>query len=195
MPALPTRVGKNPPGRPPESGTLRSRPGLARPMAEGYAGLVGAYAYALRSSRSWLFRTYVVASAAVGLYVAVLLVLAVISWAASPIAFGEKAFLAVLGLFVVVPLATPVLIVARRHRRHDHPPASDHWLALAGYGFVASVALALFVSDPSVHAVEGGFAPIAAWLDGLPDVYGLVLPVVAAVLIVVVARWTRSRAA
>lgn len=164
-------------------------------MAETYAGLLGAYPYALRASRSWLFRTYVVASAAVGVYVAVLLALGVVAWAASPAAFGEKAFLGVLGLLVLAPLSAPVLLVARRHRRAGSDPAADRWLGLAGYAFVASIVLALFVSDPSPHGVEGTFAPVAAWLDGLPDVYGLVPPVVAALAIALVARLTRPSAA
>lgn len=163
-------------------------------MAEPYAGLVGAYAYALRQSRSWFFRTYVVASAAAGVFIAMVLVLAVISWTASPVAFGERAFLGVIGLLLLVPLFGPVLLVARRHRRADSQPAADRWLGLAGYGFMASILLALFVSDPSPHAVEGAFGPAAAWLDRLPDRYGLVPPVVAAVVIAVVARVTRTAA-
>lgn len=159
-------------------------------MTEAYRGLVGAYVYALRRSPSWLFRSYVVASAVVGLFITVLLVLAVITWAASPVAFGERTFLGVIGILLVVPLAAPVLVVARRRRR-GAGHAGDAWLALAGYAFVGSIFLALFVSDPSTHAIGGALAPVAAWLDGLPDRYGLVPPVLAAAAIVAAVRLTR----
>lgn len=160
-------------------------------MADAYAGLLGAYVFALRRSPSWIFRSYVIVSAVVGLFTAVLLVLAVISWAASPVAFGERAFLGVIGILLLVPLATPVLVVARRRRRTDAVAAGDRWLGLAGYGFVVAIFIALFVSDPSTHAVGGPAAPVVAWLDGLPDRFGLVAPVVAALLIVLVVRLTR----
>lgn len=158
-------------------------------MAEAYAGLVGAYRYAFRRSSSWLFRSYVVASAVLGVFIALLLVLALVSWAADPVAFGERAFLGVIGLLLVMPLAAPVLVVARRYRRGR--PAGDAWLGLAGYAFVLGIFLALFVSDPSPHDVQGALAPVAAWLDGLPDRYGLIPPVLAAAAIVAAVRLTR----
>lgn len=161
-------------------------------MAEAYRGVAGAYVFALRRSPSWLFRSYVVASAAVALLIAVLLVLALVSWAASPVAFGERAFLVVIGLLLVLPLAAPVLVAARRHRRGA--PAGDPWLALAGYGFVAGVFLALFISDPSAHSAGGALAPVVAWLDGLPDRYWLAPPVLAAAGVVAVVRLTRPGA-
>lgn len=160
-------------------------------MAEAYSGLVGAYGYALRASGSWLFRTYVVASAAFGVYIALLLLLALITWIASPVAFGERAFLGVIGLFVLVPLFAPVLVAARRHRLGIDDAEADRWLAVGGFAFVAALGLALFVSDPSPHAVQGAFGPAAAWLDRLPDVYGLLPPALAAMLIVVLVRLTR----
>lgn len=163
-------------------------------MAEAYSGLVGAYGYALRRSGSWLFRTYVVASAAFGVYVALLLLLAVITWIASPVAFGERTFLGVVGIFLLVPLFTPVLVAARRHRRGTDDPAADRWLAVAGFGFVVAVVLALLISDPSSPGVQGPLGPVAAWLDRLPARYGLVPPVLAVALIVAVVRLTRPSA-
>jgi hypothetical protein len=162
-------------------------------MAEAYAGLVGAFVYAARQSRSWLFRLYVVTGAVVGLFIAILLVLAAITWLANPVAFGERLLLGVIGILLLAPLAAPVLVVARRHRRGGSDPAGDRWLGLAGFAFVAAIVLALFISDPSSHQVGGPAASIAAWLDGLPDLAGLLPPVVAAVAIVVVARLTRPR--
>ncbi|MDZ7700853.1 MAG: hypothetical protein U5J98_01620 [Halobacteriales archaeon] len=160
-------------------------------MAEAYSGLVGAYGYALRRSGSWLLRTYVVASAAFGVYISMLLLLALISWIASPVAFGERAFLGVIGLLVLLPLFAPVLVSARRHRRGADDPEADRWLAVGGFAFVAGLGLALFVSDPSPHAVQGAFGPAAAWLDELPDRYGLLPPALAAVVIVAIIRLTR----
>lgn len=163
-------------------------------MAEAYAGLVGAFRYAVRQSRSWLFRSYVATSVVVGLFIAVLLVLGGITWLANPVAFGERLVLGTLGILLLVPLAAPVLIVASRHRRSGSEPATDRWFGLAGYGFVAAIVLALFVTDPSHHDVGGAAGPVVAWLDGLPDRYGLVPPVIAAAVIVAVARFTRPAA-
>ncbi len=161
---------------------------------EAYGGLVGAFAYAMRRSHSWLFRTYVVASAALGAYVGLLLVLAVVTWLARPVAFGERAFLGVVGLLLLLPLFAPVLVVARRHRRGTPEPSADRWLGLAGYAFVVSLVLALFISDPAPHGVEGTFGPAAGWLDRLPDAAGLLPPVVAAAAIAVAVRVTRPPA-
>lgn len=160
-------------------------------MPEAYAGLLGAYVYALRRTRSWVCRSYVVASAAVGLFIAVILLLAVVSWAAHPVAFGERTFLGVIGIVLLLPLTAPVLLVARRHRLSGSEPAADRWLALAGYGFVAAIVLALFVSDPTAHATTGPFGPVVAGLDALPNGAWVVFPVVAAAAIVVAARRTR----
>lgn len=160
-------------------------------MADDYAGLVGAYAYAARASDSWLLRTYAIASAAFGVFIALLLALAIISWTASPVAFGERMFLGVIGILLLIPLSTPVLVVARRHRRAATTAAADRWLALGGFAFMGSILLMLFVADPSSHAVEGAFGPAAAWLDRLPDSYGLVPPVVAAAAIAVAVWLTR----
>lgn len=163
-------------------------------MAKAYAGLLGAFTFALRESRSWLFRSYVVVSAAVGLYVAVLLVLAAVTWLASPVAFGERMVLGVVGLLLLLPLFAPVLIAARRYRRSDPGGAADRWLALAGYVFVGSVVLALLVSDPSPTAVQEAVGPAGARLDRLPDRSGLVPPVVGVAVIVLVVRLTRPAA-
>lgn len=161
-------------------------------MAEAYRGLVGAFGFALRRSESWILRSYVVAATAVGVFVALLLLLGLASWAANPVAFGERAFLLLVGLLVVLPLFAPVLVVARRHRLGLRPPASaDRWLGLAGYAFVAALVLGLYVSDPTTHAATGLLGPVVRRLDALPDVAGLVPPVAAAVAVAVVVRLTR----
>ena len=160
-------------------------------MAEGYRGLVGAFGFALRESPSWLLRSYVVASAAVGLYVALLVTLALVTWIANPVAFGERAFLVLVALLVVMPLFAPVLIVARRHRRGASPPTGDRWLAAAGYGFLGALVLGLYISDPSTHATGGPLGPVVAWLDALPAAWGLLPPVGAAVALLAAVRLTR----
>jgi len=147
---------------------------------EPYSGLFGAYRYAFRKSNSRLFRAYVAVSALVGVYVSILLLSAVIWWAANPLQFGEKALLSVAGVLVLGPLFGPVLIVARRYRLGLDRPGFDVLLALAGAGFLVSVWLGLFVSAPD----SIGNTPF-------PRVYGLVPPVVAALLIYLVVRYTR----
>lgn len=165
-------------------------------MAEDYSGLLGAYPFAFRRSGSWLFRSYVVVSALLGAYALVLIALALVTWIANPTGrIGERALLGVLAVLVLGPLFAPVLVVARRRRRAgDDRDRVDAALALAGYGFALSLYLALFISDPSTHAVRGGVAPVATWLDGLPAVYGLIPPVVAAALLASVGWLTRPAA-
>lgn len=157
-----------------------------------YRGLLGAYRYGFRQSRSWLFRSYVVTSALVGVYLGVLLALALVTWIASPAAFGDRALLGLLGIGVLVPLFAPVLIVARRYRRRESSAAADRLFALAGYAFVVAVGLALFVSDPSDHDVADPTGAVG-WLDSLPNLAGFVPPVLAVALLVVVVRSTRPR--
>lgn len=164
-------------------------------MAEPYSGLVGAYLYAVRGSQSWIFRSYVVASAVVGVYIALLLLLGLISWIGSPVAFGERAFLGVIALFLLVPLFAPVLVAARRRRRGVPDTQAERWLALGGFAFVVSIWLAMFISDPSDHAIGGLLEPAVAWLDALPGAYGLGPPVLATALIVAIVRLTRPDAA
>lgn len=157
-----------------------------------YRGLLGAFVFAARRSRSWVCRTYVVVSALVGGYVGLLLVLAMVTWLANPSVFGDRAFLAVLGLLVLIPLFAPVLVVARRHRLGTGTVGTDRLLGLAGYAFVASVFLALFISDPADHGI-GGPAGVVAAIDRLPRIYGVVPPVVAIGLIAALIRLTSSR--
>jgi len=164
-------------------------------MADDYGGLLGAYPYAFRHSSSWLFRSYVVVSGLVGAFVALLLVLGLITWLAGPTGLaGQNAFLGVIGILVLAPLAAPVLFVARRHRFETARPAADRLFALAGYLFLGSLYLALLITDPSHHSVSGPFRGVIAALDALPGTYGLIPPVIAAVAILLVARLTRPTA-
>lgn len=165
-------------------------------MAEDYSGLLGAYPFAFRESGSWLFRSYVLVSGLVGAYVVLLIALALVTWIANPTGrVGERTLLGVLAMLVLGPLFAPVLVVARRRRRAgDERDRVDAALALAGYGFLLSLYLALFISDPSTHPAPGALAPVVAWLDSLPAVYGLVPPVGAVALLASVGWLTRPAA-
>lgn len=160
---------------------------------EDYRGLVGGVAFALRRSESWLLRSYAVASALVGGFVGLLLVLGVVSWLAEPAPLGQRALLGVVGLLVLVPLFAPVLVVARRHRRGHGDRRADALLAIAGYGFVLSVYLALLVSAPGSRAVSGPLGPVVAAVDALPRSAWPVPPLLAAAAIVLAFRRTRPR--
>jgi len=161
-------------------------------MAEGdpYSGLFGAYRYAFHQSDSLLFRGYVAVSAVVGAIVSLFLALGVISWVASPGAFGETALLAVIGVLVLAPLFAPVLVVARRHRLDRD--GGGRVLAVAGTGFLASIVLALFVSDPDpdVGALPAPLDGVVTYVNSLPGTYGLVPPAVAALGIFLAVRYT-----
>jgi len=161
---------------------------------EPYSGLVGAYRYAFRRSGSVLFRAYVLVSALVGAFVSLLLVFGLISWAATPGQFGERALLGVIGVLVLAPLFAPVLIVARRYRLAPDRPTGDRSLALSGVGFLAAIFLMLFISDPESHAAPAPLDAIVAVLDSLPAIYALVPPVASALGIYLAVRVTRSGA-
>jgi hypothetical protein len=162
-------------------------------MADGepYSGLFGAYRYAFRQSDSLLFRAYVLLSALCGAYVSLLLVLAAVSWLATPGALEEKALLGVIGVLVLAPLFAPVLIVARRYRLGHDRPGMDRAFALVGSAFLLSLVLALVVTDPNAHSGPGPVGDALDFLDALPATYGLAFPVVAVLLIYVAVRYTR----
>lgn len=161
-------------------------------MADEYRGLFGAFASAFRRSDSWLFRAYVLASALVGVFVVVLLGLGIVSWLSTPAPIGQRALLGVIGILVLVPLFTPVLVVARRHRRGRGRRRADATLGIVGFGFVLSVYLALLISDPNAHSVSGPLATVIRAIDGLPRSYWVLPPTVSVVTIALAVRVTRS---
>lgn len=160
-------------------------------MVEDYRGLPAGFVFALRRSDSWLLRTYVVASVIVGGFAAVLLALALVSWLGTPAPLGGRSLLGVIGIFVFVPLFAPVLVAARRHRRGAGSRRADALLGLTGYGFVLAVYLALLISDPNPHAVDGPIAPAIAAVDALPRVAWIVPPLLAVGGIYAAVRYTR----
>lgn len=163
---------------------------------DGFSGILSAFRYAFARTDSRLFRSYVATSALFGAFVSVLLLSTLAVWFVSTL--GESAltttsnsFLGVIALFILIPLFAPVLFVAREHRASpgDHR-RRDFALALAGYCFVASLYVGLVISVPPDYQSEGGSA-VAALLYSLPQLAGLVPPVVCAALILLVHRTTR----
>lgn len=163
-----------------------------RAMVEDYRGIPGAYRYAFGESSSRLFRSYVIVSALVGLFVLLLVVLGTVTWIANPTGLiGEQALLPVLGLLVVIPLVVPVLVAARRRRLDVASPGAERVLAATGYLFLLSVYLALLITDPQDHAIGGPLGGIVDVIDSLPRLWGLVPPILGAILLVLATRSTR----
>lgn len=174
-------------------------------MAEdGYGGLLSAFPYAYRRSRSRAFRAYVAAAGLVGLLAAVIVALGVVTLLASTgTTEGTDAF--VRGFYVVVgaaafaPLVAPVLLVARRHRRRgDSPARYDATIALAGFLFLLSLYAGLVASTPparqetlepfvlalgGLRLEVGVTAAVGRALYDLPRSAGLVLPTVGALVV------------
>lgn len=166
---------------------------------EAYGGLFGAIPYALRASRSWLFKSYVVVGGLVALVVTVLIALSLVTLVSRTATAGggsltlSRAFFVLVGLFVVGPLLAPILFVARRHRRIGDEKRYDASLALAGYLFFAALYVGVVVTIPAdqQQPVGGAFAGVVAFLYALPQIWGLVPPVAAAVGIYLTHRLLR----
>lgn len=169
------------------------------PDEEAYSGLFGAITYALRASQSRVFKLYVILGGLAALAVALLMTFALVTLIAQTatvtggILTVSRAFYVVIGLFVVGPLLAPILLVARRHRREGSRKRYDAALALTGFVFLASIYLGLLISVPpsQQEAVSGVLAPVIRWLYALPQLVGLLPPIIAASLIAVVHRLLR----
>jgi len=164
-----------------------------------YRGLPGAFPYAFRSSESRLFRSYVGASALVGLLVSFLLGSALVVLVANTLGTAggsltlSRSFYLLVGILVVAPLVAPVLLVARRHRRGGSSARYDRALAAAGFLFVLSLYLGLVASMPETFVLDGEpvarpapsglFAPVVALLYAIPPAASPVVPAAAAALI------------
>lgn len=156
-------------------------------MTDGYGGVVGAVPFALRQSDSWLFRSYAVVGtlATLGVGVLVLFGLVVLVAATASVPGGQltlsRAFYIVVGLLVALPLLAPVLLVARRHRTDDGDARYDAGMALAGYAFLAALYVGLVISvPPSQQTPTGGvLAPVVSVLYALPQVAGVLPPLLA----------------
>jgi hypothetical protein len=157
----------------------------------GYGGLLGAFPYAVRRSESWLFRSYAVCAAVVAAFLAVVFTLALVQQLGATA--GERfsiarAFVILVGLAAVAPTVTPVLLVARSHRRAvDRRPGYEVGLALAGYLFVVSLYGLVVATAPEQfqQAPDGPLAPLVTALYALPSPYALVIPAAGAAVIAV----------
>lgn len=179
----------------------RQLPAVTDGEGNGSSGTRGRYSLVWRSvrsslaSESRLLRSYAVVGAVLAVLVALGFLLALPQWVVwslggSATVTFSRAFLLLTGLAVLASLLTPIVVAGRRHDRDTATPRGDFLLAASGYLFVVSMYLALLISappdsrDPPPEAV----APVVEFLYGLDPVYGLVPPVVAAVLVAVTAR-------
>lgn len=154
---------------------------------EGYRGVFGTYPYAFRRSPSRLFRSYVVVGGLATALVALVFVAAFVQLVADTTGTAGgtftfvRAFFIVVGMLVVVPLMAPVLLVARRHRRHGSTRVYDRALAAGGYLFLVALYTGLVVAAPPGLRDEpsGALAPLVGFLYGLPPVAGAIPPLLA----------------
>ena len=155
-----------------------------------YGGVFGAYPYAFRQSDSRLFRSYVVLGGLVTAFVVLFFITALVTLVANTVGTVGgtftfvRAFYIVVGLAVVAPLAAPVLLVARRHRRVGGKDDYDGAVAAGGYLFLFSLYLALVISAPPGARSDppAAIAPLVEVLYGLAPAAGAVPPLVTVVL-------------
>ena len=173
--------------------------GASEKDGEAYSGLFGAIPYAFGSSRSWLFKAYVVVGGLAALLVAILIALSLVTLVSRTASAGggsltlSRAFFVLVGLFIVGPLLAPVLFVARRHRRVGDEKRYDAGLALAGYLFFLALYVGLVITIPTgqQESVGGELAGLVEFLYSLPQIWGLVPPALAAVGIYLTHRLLR----
>jgi hypothetical protein len=166
---------------------------------DAYGGVLGAFPYALRSSDSWFFRSYVVVGGLAALALSVLFALSVVVLLGNTVGAGggrfsfSRAFFIFVGLCVVAPLLAPVLFVARHTRRGRADSRYDFTFAGLGYLFLVALYVGGIISTPAVQQElpAGGLArSVVAALYSLPRLAGLVPPLLVALAMGVLAlRW------
>lgn len=164
-------------------------------MLDSYRGVPGAIPYALFASRSWLFRIYVLVGTAAAALIAVVTALALVvemgnteELTTGGLASFTRTLFVLVGFLAVGPLLAPTLLVARRHRREE--PAHERYdaaLGLAGFGFLASIYLALLISAPA-DLREPTTSAVVGALYAAPSALAIVPPLVAAIVIAGVHR-------
>lgn len=162
---------------------------------EAYSSALGAFPYALRATRSWLCKGYVVFGGLFALFGTVVFLSALVgllgalsSASAGTLTFQPALYL-LLWLGVLAPVVGPILLVARRHRHGTDDRGYDFLLAATGFLFTASLYVAAVVSTPEAQqetVQPGAFAPLVRFLYDLPQVAGVVPPVLAAAVMVAV---------
>lgn len=161
---------------------------------DAYSGVLGAFGYAFRATESRLLRSYVVVAAVTTALVTLFFGMSLVVWFTATLGqtvltTSSNAFLVVIAFFIALPILTPILLVARRHRRgFANTDNYDAALALTGYAFIVSLYVGLVISVPPEFQTEGAGA-IAGFLYGLPQLFGVLPPIMAAALIALV-HWT-----
>lgn len=160
---------------------------------DDYSGILTAYPYAAKTSRSWLFRAYVVVSAFVTLFVTVIFVAALIDLIAATASVPggsltlTRTFYVVLNLLVVLPMVAPVLFVAYRHRRETAVATRyDQAMAASGFVYLVAVYAGVATTTPPEHQQETG--AVGRFLYDLPPEAGLAIGLGAALLVYVTHR-------
>lgn len=171
-------------------------------MAEAYRGVIGAIPYAFKRSDSRLLQLYAVLGTLTAVLIGLLVVFGVIvlmgATADSPggaFTFSRSLFV-IVGAATIAPLLAPTLFVARRHRLDlDVSGWYDSALALSGFLFTGLLYVGLVVTVPPDQQVivTGVAAPFVEFLYALPQLSGLVPPLVGAVGIYGVHRRLRHR--
>jgi len=120
-----------------------------------YRGLFGAISYAFRGSQTRLFKSYVVVGVGLTVFTGLLFVFALVGvFAATTGGRGgtftfSRSFIVFVAILLVGPLLAPVLSLARNRRTDGVSRRTEIELAVAGYLFVVSLVMALFVSVPA----------------------------------------------
>lgn len=161
-----------------------------------YSGLVSAFPYAFRRSDSLLFKSYVAVGGLVAVIVTLLFLFALVVLVAATTGGPggtftvSRAFFIVVGLFVVAPVLAPILLVARRHRRGRAKKGYDATLALAGYLLLVSLYVGVVITIPPTQqaAPAGTLAPVVEFLYALPALAGLLPPIAAVCVMIVIHR-------
>ncbi|SEO55668.1 hypothetical protein SAMN05216388_101456 [Halorientalis persicus] len=174
-----------------------------------YRGLLGAFPYALRSSDSRLYRSYVVIGGLLALLTALAFAVSVMvqlgNSAGTPggVFTFSRAFIIFVGALVFAPLVAPVLYFARRRRIQggDLDGRYDLAMGVAGYAFIFALYVGLVISIPECYNFgdqvtcrdppSGLLAPVIRVLYALPPIAGLVPPTLAGLAIAVVDRVLR----
>lgn len=157
-----------------------------------YRGLLGAFPYAARATDSWLFRSYVLVAGLATAFLTLVFTLALIRQlgATSGARFSiARAFVILVGLGAVAPIVTPVLLVARTHRREiARRRGYDVVLAVTGYLFLVSLYGLVLAAMPETFPLDGEtvtrppadsaglLEPIVAVLYAIPAELSLVVP-------------------
>lgn len=154
------------------------------------------YGRTFRSSDSLVLRSYAVVSALAGIFLVLLVLLAMPLWidqteGQTPLNMVGRSLLPLVALGLLVPLVGPVYYAAKNHRREYGTRGADALLGVTGYLFVASIYLSLVISAPADARSDPPvvIAPVVEFLYSLPPLAALAPPVLGAVLVFLAQRF------